>query len=398
MTVDCFVPCRRCDARSERSRLRRRNVARKREKHRLATSVVLPSAIPRLSASDWRYLNPRSLCVSLVGRIDLARAIFGTAFEFVGHVAELVRMVLADQLAIRALDVASAGARDAEHGVRILAGRLARRAWPVRARYEPARAGARAGPVRGIGVAPHRGERGELVIVHAERPAQLAHERELGRRAGLRRRRGRAADRAAGTRDRDGRRTSALRSAIASRREIRLLARLNCSIARALLGRGAAGASSGIRSRRFPASDTRPSDLAIAPASANSGSMNEPRRDACRGAAARRIPEMADQRAEHDPERIAEQREADHRADAVCRENSSRRSRRGPVRSHAQTRSANVDRTMQRAGSQVRTVMRTRILAARITRPLCARLQCALPAEVRLCPPFCINRICPAST
>src|SRR5262249_7097244 len=125
---------------------------------------------PELSSAE------ATLCLDpLVGGIDFARALLGTALELGRHVAELVRMMLADQLSISALDLASVRlTRDAEHGVGIPAAVIPRR---FARRLLVARAGFRA--VHRVGIAAHRRQRGQFSLVHAERPAQLAHQREL---------------------------------------------------------------------------------------------------------------------------------------------------------------------------------------------------------------------------
>ena len=57
----------------------------------------------------------------------------------------------------------------------------------------------------------------------------------------------------------------------------------------------------------------------MAPASANNGPMNEPRAR-CMPMRPQRadVPEVADQPAQHDPERVAEQPEADQRTDDLA--------------------------------------------------------------------------------
>jgi len=58
----------------------------------------------------------------LIRRIDLARAFLGAALQFRRHVAQLVRMMLADQLAVGTLDLGRARAAcDAKDRIRVLA-------------------------------------------------------------------------------------------------------------------------------------------------------------------------------------------------------------------------------------------------------------------------------------
>src|SRR6478735_11896692 len=77
--------------------------------------------------ADLRSFDAARLAYLLICRVDLARTFLGAALEFFGHVAELVRMMLADQAAVRVLDLALAGTGfDTEDRVRILAGARAR--------------------------------------------------------------------------------------------------------------------------------------------------------------------------------------------------------------------------------------------------------------------------------
>jgi len=117
----------------------------------------------------------------LVRRVDVARAFLRTTLQLIGYVAELVRMMLAHQLAVGTLDLGIAGAAvDAEHGVGVL---------PARRRGRPARALAAVRvdvllPIvrRDVGVALHHRDTDQLTLVDAERGAELAHDHELGRR------------------------------------------------------------------------------------------------------------------------------------------------------------------------------------------------------------------------
>src|SRR6185312_10276141 len=102
------------------------------------SALRLPSLLQdvpaiRTNGASWPRLLERSFRLySLPCRIDLGRTRFGAAAQFLRRAGEAIGMILADQLAVRALDGALVGvARHAQHRVRIGTGRRTRRAAPA---------------------------------------------------------------------------------------------------------------------------------------------------------------------------------------------------------------------------------------------------------------------------